>query len=156
MHVLMLASFPLRSPDWSFKASVWSYYRSQGYADDDDDEDEDDLEGSFIRDGQGADESLAQSQHPEEDEGDSTISATDVAPQRNQPTATNAAGYRRPAMKLPLRARDSMAAVRARRGAGFGQGRGAGGRMVDETMETDDGEVTANITAMPLSGAKKR
>jgi hypothetical protein len=103
-----------------FKASVWSYYRSQGLTDDDDDEDEEE-------DGGG---SVSYDREP--------IVFGAVNSPRPPP------GARRPG--------DLLRADRARRNLPPRAVVAAG----DATTEsTSDGDLTANITAMPLPGPRR-
>lgn len=119
-----------------FKASVWSYNRSQGLADDDNEEE---------------DPSLLYDLDPH--------SSSD-SPQADDDTTFHAADTQRPVPSGRGRGtRDSLAAVRARAqmraGAGGGRGNARGPLPVDDTYD-EDGDTTANITAMPLPGTKRR
>lgn len=122
-----------------FKASVWSYYRSQGLTEDDN-EDEEDPSLLYDLDPHSNSNSL-----PEDALTSATISPANDIPPAGSSGRTHGT-------------RDSLAAVRARaQMRGGGSGRGAGGRPVpaDETYD-EDGDTTANITAMPLPGARRR
>lgn len=89
----------------------------------------------------------AQSQSPlQSPPEDASLSDSDLNPKLNS--------NRREAVTAGNRARgtrDSLAAVRAR-------GRGQRGRVAEDedVFDDDEGDTTANITAMPLPGARKR